>query len=172
MTFDDISYIADFQVPNGYKGLTFTNLYATSPILYYGPSGYNGYKGGTISPLNVAYNGYATPATIFSPVGQEISLASMWVTPAWNYNVTLVIRRFDTSGVKVAPDFTTVLLSPYTPKQISFNSTFVARIVISCSGGTDARLFVFPPGVAASTDYYYSVVVIDNIAFFVRPTVI
>jgi hypothetical protein len=159
MTFDDLS-ASDFGsiVPNGYKGLTFTNLYAINPLLYFSNSGY---KEGTISPPNVAYNGFGGKATIFSPVGQEISLASMWVTSAWTNDLNLLIERFDTSGVKVAPDFTTVLLSPYTPKQITFDSTFVASIDISSSGGTYAGL-----------DDNGLNVAIDNIAFFVRPTVI
>lgn len=94
----------------------------------------------------------------------------MWVTSAWTNNLNLLIERFDTNGVKVAPDFTTVLLSPYTPKQISFNSTFVASIVISTSGGTNAG--VLDIGIANLNPNRLEYVAIDNIAFFVRPTVI
>jgi hypothetical protein len=162
MTFDDIFTGATpdyFKVPNGYRGLNFTNLFGYDPIAYsefYSLPGVPGYEQGTISPSYIAFNGRGKPAAIFSPVGQEISLIAMWVTPAFQNDLNLLIERFDASDAKVAPDFTAILASPLTPMQITFDGTYAAKIVISTSGGTNTGL---------GTN-----VAIDNIFFFVRPT--
>lgn len=85
ITFDDLPGVLN-PVPNGYGNLDWINMYTTN-LTHYGAV--NGYINGTVSPINVAFNGYGDPAEILAAPGQTFTFDSVDLTGAWYTGLTV-----------------------------------------------------------------------------------
>src|ERR1035441_4142655 len=131
ITFDDISASIAGSPPwpalvNGYGGLNWNNFYvldgADSPL--------SGYKAGTVSGKNVAFNYNGTHALISA---SAFNLTSAYFTAAWNDNLSLEVQGF--VGATLTYDHTYVL-SAVSPTLINFNYAGVDEVNFISSGGT------------------------------------
>src|SRR5690242_5882980 len=76
-------------IMNGYAGLQWQNFYVSDTR--YGPYPSDGYKNGTVSPNNVAFNANGTPASLSGPT---FDLNSGYFTGAWNDGLQIRIQGF------------------------------------------------------------------------------
>jgi len=80
LTFDDLPYPGlGAAIPNGYGNLNWSNEFYLDGTLYPG----TGYQYGIVSGTNVAYNGFASTAVMFTNPGVVLSLDSGWFTSAF-----------------------------------------------------------------------------------------
>lgn len=115
-----------FQVPNGYQAMNWTNFYTFDTTS--NPSS-SGYKNGTVSGKYVAYNGFASTATLSSPV--TFSLNSAFFTAAWRDGLTVKVVG------KGEHDYVTeFLVDTQTPTNHIFNWTGLKSVSFSSFGGT------------------------------------
>ena len=86
ITFDDLSDNGNgTQIPNGYQGLNWSNLYVLNTQLFSTPSGY---QNNTVSPPNVAYNAFGAPAVISN---NTFTLNSFYLGAAWNDGLQVTV---------------------------------------------------------------------------------
>src|SRR5438270_158892 len=92
ITFDSIETDTEgVSIENGFAGLNWENFYVLDGVDY-GPSGY---QTGVVSPYNVAYNGYGSPASIVSPDSRTFFvLTSADMTAAWEDNLRVEIKGY------------------------------------------------------------------------------
>ena len=126
-TLDTYGEIDLGTIPNGYNGLNWGSFYVATPVASF-PSGYNA---GLVSPPNVAFNSYGTPATITS--SQPFNLISAYLTAAWMNNLQVEVQG-KLAGALVYDK--TCTLSATTPTLIPFNYIGVDEVDFTSSGGT------------------------------------
>lgn len=127
ITFDDLPGNLD-SIFNGYEGLDWSNFLVTNTTQYDSP---NGYVNGTVSPKNVAFNGYGNPATISS--GSAFTLNNAFFTAAWNNDLNVVAVATD--GVNTfTKEFT---LSTLGSQDIVFNFINITSVTFTSFGGTN-----------------------------------
>lgn len=86
ITFDDLSDNGNgTQIPNGYQGLNWSNLYVLNTQLFSTPSGY---QNNTVSPPNVVFNGFGAPAVISN---NAFTLNSFYLGAAWNDGLQVTV---------------------------------------------------------------------------------
>jgi uncharacterized repeat protein (TIGR03803 family) len=121
-TFDDLPHTDDgLAVPVGYNGLNWDNFYYFDAVNYSGnPSGYGT---GVVSPSNVAFNAYGSPASISSAA--SFSLFSAYLTAAWTSNLQVEVMGY--AGDTLSYD-NTYTLSTNTPTLINFNYLGVNQV--------------------------------------------
>jgi hypothetical protein len=133
LTFDDINagQIAA-QIPNGYGGVNWDNFYTLDAVNFdLNPSGYNN---GLVSNNNVAYNGFANPASI-SAISSPFSLVSGYFTGAWNNGLTIDVVG-QVAGVNTY--FTSFVVDSAKPTLETFNWSNLSSVTFSSSGGASA----------------------------------
>jgi hypothetical protein len=125
LTFDDIGG----DVPNGYGGLNWSNFgsYNTSQATQ------SGYVNGVVSPTNVIYNGYGSPAEVSSST--PFNLNSIYLTAAWNNGLTVDVTAY-LAGQQV--ESTTFTLDTNGPTLETFDWKNIDRVRFVSSGGTHA----------------------------------
>lgn len=131
ITFDDIS-TSNGSVPisNGYHGFDWNNFYVLDASQSGGTTN-TGYQTGTVSAPNVAYNGYADPAS-FSSV-TAFSLNSLEVTKAWNAGIT----HFDGYVGNILTYSMNVTSSTTAPTSVVFNWSGLNKVVMSDGNSTN-----------------------------------
>jgi hypothetical protein len=124
LTFDD----ANGLLGNGYHGLDWNNFY-----VFDGTSNppQSGYHNGVVSVPNVAYNGYAAPATISK--ASSFSLVSGEFAGAWNDG--LQVHVTGTGATNYSMDFT---VNTTGSSHIDFNWTGLTSVTFTSSGGVHA----------------------------------
>jgi hypothetical protein len=126
LTFDDISCNGT-QVPSGYGGLNWNNMYclnaSTEP-----PSGY---QNGMVSSPNVAYNAFGNTAVVSDT---SFTLNSAYFTGAWNDGLNITVTGYDSGHVQI--DTTTFVVNTSGPTFETFNWTGLAELDFSSFGGT------------------------------------
>jgi hypothetical protein len=130
ITFDDLTPSGfGSLIPNGYQGYNWSNWYAlNSSSNFYNPSGY---QNGSVSPENVAFNGFADPASVSS--GSTFTASSVYVTAAWNDGLNVLIEGLN-GGVGM---FSTVVVVDTTgPTFVPLGWSGIDELRISGSGGT------------------------------------
>lgn len=127
LTFDDLAGGAPSDtilqiVPNGYGGLNWYNFAVlnTSSL----PATY-GYRTGTVSPENVAFNPFGDPASISSP--NAFDLNSAYLTAALNLDTPLQIEVQGFVGNTLTYDHT-YTVNRFAPTLINFNYTGVDQV--------------------------------------------
>ena len=154
VTFDDLSVtstgLAFASIPNGYQGLTWSNMSVLNAIRVTDASGTNGYLYGMISPPNVAYNGFGTPAEIDSAT--NFDFFSAYLTGAWNNNLNIEVEGFN--GATLAYS-NTVVASATNATLFTVNYMDIDRIYFNSFGGQDAGF-----GQGAGEEF-----VMDNLTF-------
>ena len=137
-TFDDLSAVPSGNIPNGYQGLAWSNLWVLNAILVANDVGTNGYYYGMVSPSNVAFNAGGDPAEIDSAT--NFNFFSAYLTGAWNSNLNIEVEGFN--GAKEIYD-TIVVASATNPTLFTFNYLDIDRLYFDSYGGQSAG---FPNG--------------------------
>ncbi|BAN34336.1 hypothetical protein SCD_n00488 [Sulfuricella denitrificans skB26] len=134
ITFDnlDTSSGSYAQLQNGYAGFNWDNFWAVDGLNYYDPNDPTaiGYTTGVVSPNNVAFNGFADPASFSSTT--IFSLESAYVTKARDaglthfdgYNGASLLYSMDVYSTTTAPTF------------VTFNWAGLDKVVMSDGDGT------------------------------------
>ncbi len=132
VTFDDLSGSQD-TVSNGYAGLNWENFYDLDTTSFI-PSGY---VNGTVSPKNVAYNGFGDPAVI-STVDDIFDFNSTYLTAAWNDDLTVLVEGY-TGGISGEKKYSqTVVVNSQTPTLFTFDFLGIDYLKFTSSGGNNA----------------------------------
>ena len=132
ITFDDLPAPAagGSVVPNGYSGLNWSNFYYLNGVTY----GASGYQNGVVSPTNVAYNGWGSPASFFASA-TPFFLRSTYMTGAWNNGLTVTV----TGSLNGVQKFSKVVVVNATgPTLVNFNWAGINQVNISTAGGVSA----------------------------------
>lgn len=152
ITFDDLTGTGG-AVANGYDGLNWNNFgYLNVPDFLAENSAYSnsGYANGLISTPNVGYNESGNPASFSADGDGPFTLNSLYLSAAWNDNLSVQITG-SLSGV--TEDSETFTVSPGGPTLETLNWSDIDTVTITTSGGTPA------PGEAGSGEH----AVLDNI---------
>ena len=148
VTFDDLPP-ATGDIPSGYQGLTWSNLWVLNAILVANNAGTNGYYYGMVSPSNVAYNAGGVAAEIDSATNFDFFSACL--TGAWNSNLNIQVEGFN--GAQEIYN-TIVVASATNPTLFTFNYMDIDRLYFDSYGGE--------PAFGGGGD---SIFVIDNFLF-------
>ncbi|BAZ65488.1 MAG: PEP-CTERM sorting domain-containing protein [Pelatocladus maniniholoensis HA4357-MV3] len=132
VTFDDLSGSQN-TIDNGYAGLNWENFYHLDTTSFV-PSGY---VNGTVSPKNVAYNGFGEPAVI-STVDNIFDFNSTYLTSAWNDDLTVLVEGY-TGGISGDKKYSqTVVVNTKTPTLFTFDFLGIDSLKFTSSGGNNA----------------------------------
>ncbi len=107
-----------------------------------------------VSPSNIAYNGYGTPAAISAAV--PFDLLSAYLTAAWNDNLRVELKGYN--GATLSYD-NTYTLSATAPTLFTFDCLGVTSVQFISSGGT------VHPGYNGSGEHF----VMDNVSVLFPP---
>lgn len=134
ITFDDLNCPSETEIPDGYMGFDWENFWCLDAVAYTA----SGYKNGMVSEKNVAFNAFASPASLLISAlnpGQTFSLSSAYITGAWNNGLEVRVEGF-LNGQPVYDQVFTVNYDA--PTLVQFNPAAVDVARFSSSGGTDA----------------------------------
>nr|WP_295659426.1 PEPxxWA-CTERM sorting domain-containing protein [Polymorphobacter sp.] len=145
ITFDDVTNTGH-AVLNGYGGFNWNNFLTLDTTTAYTTDGYGH---GTVSLNNVAFNGFASAATISSAT--PFRLTGGYLTGAWNdgLKVKLVATR---AGHAVYTQ--TFVVNTVSPTLETFNRSIVDKVVFTSGGGTTH------PGPSSGSQF-----ALDNLSF-------
>jgi hypothetical protein len=139
VTFEDLSAAPPGNIPKGYEGLTWSNLWVLNAILWAdGGAGTNGYYYGMVSPSNVAFNAGGQPAEIDSAT--SFNFFSAYLTGAWNSNLNIDVQGFR-NGTLIYDQ--TVVAAATNATLFTFNYMDIDRLYFDSYGGQPAG---FPNG--------------------------
>ncbi len=131
ITFDDLAGLSQ-AVPAGYYGLSWENFYYLDAVNQAPhPSGF---QAGMVSPNNVAYNPYGSPAALSSP--WPFDLISAYLTAAWQDNLRVQVKGY---AEAVLVSDTSYTLSATNPTLINLNCLGVTSVRFIPSGGKPHR---------------------------------
>jgi hypothetical protein len=135
LTFDDLQPPNDqgSPLPTIYHGLKWGNFFFVDSSLREKEEPGTGYKHGTISPNNVALNGFGNPASFTSVGGTAFILDSFYLTGAFNNDLDVTVTA---SRLGVVLDTTTLIVSTTGPTLETLNWTGIDTLQFSSSGGT------------------------------------
>jgi len=135
ITFDDLSVtstgLAIASIPNGYQGLTWSNMDIVNAIREATANGTNGGYYGMVTPPNVAFNAFGNPGEIDSP-GTNFNFLSAYLTGVWNSNLNIEVQGFGSGGLLYD---TTVVASATSPTLFTFNYLDIDRLYFDSYGG-------------------------------------
>lgn len=129
VTFDDLPNTSESQIQNGYGGLNWNNFYYLTGTNSPG----SGYQNGTVSPGNVAYNAWGTPAA-FSSMNGAFTLNSAYLTAAWTEGQQFTVEGL-LNGTQLFSQLVT--LSKNTPTLFNFNWSGIDTVRFSAFNSTD-----------------------------------
>ncbi|EHC12860.1 PEP-CTERM sorting domain-containing protein [Fischerella thermalis CCMEE 5273] len=132
ITFDDLPGSQN-PIANGYAGLNWENFYYLNTTSFT-PSGY---VNGTVSPENVAYNGFEKTVAI-STVDDIFDFNSAYLTAAWNENLTVLVEGFIGGESGQRKYSQTVLLNTQAPTLFRFDFLGIDYLRFTSSGGNNA----------------------------------
>ena len=134
VTFDDLSAAPPGNIPKGYEGLTWSNLWVLNGIIVGTSMGTNGYYYGVVSPSNVAFNAGGGPAEIDSP-GTNFDFLSAYFTGAWNSNLNIEVQGFRDTNLVYDE---TKVVSATSPTLLTFDYLDIDRLYFDSYGGQSA----------------------------------
>ncbi|MBD2212249.1 PEP-CTERM sorting domain-containing protein [Nostoc linckia FACHB-104] len=144
--FDDLPGDIDW-IQNGYKGFNWNNFAYLNSANYDNPSGY---KNGTVSNPNVAFNSSGKPAYVSINSGQ-FDFNSAYLTGAWNNGLNILVEGFFNGNKKYSQTINVLSTSP-----TLFNFNFL---------GIDQLKFTSFDGVNAGYGRYGKHFVLDNFTY-------
>ena len=139
LTFD-MDVISPYQSPEPvmvYSGVHNGFLFGgSSYIIHACGSIYDrsGYCGGTVSPDNALFGGFAGSFSFARPNGGLFSIYGLNVTPAWHDNLNTTITGYR-NGVGIY-SVSKVLASPFSTQYTNLNFIAIDSINIASSGGS------------------------------------
>jgi hypothetical protein len=131
ITFDDLSDNGlGTPIANGYQGLSWANWFVLDTPLFTAQVGPNGAATGTVSPPNIAFNGFGDLAIFNNNV---FTLNSADFTAFWHDNLQVtVIGKLN----GITTDTITFGVSATAPTLETFNWTGINEVDLSTGGGT------------------------------------
>ncbi|WP_066376687.1 hypothetical protein [Anabaena sp. CA = ATCC 33047] len=135
INFDDLTN-SEAHIPNGYNRLKWDNFYMLNTVNYVYASGY---KNGTVSQRNIAYNAWAKPATISGISGNTFNFNSVYLTAAWKNGLNILVEGFTKGNLSYSQ---IVTVDSITPTQFVFNYLNVDRVRFSSFGGVQVPDYV------------------------------
>ncbi|BAZ53330.1 hypothetical protein NIES4103_60040 [Nostoc sp. NIES-4103] len=140
LTFDNLPVLTADEsyynpIPNGYGRFNWDNFYYfNSSAEDYDPSGY---VYGTVSTLNIAFNGYANSATVstVNSKAEQFDFKSAYLTGAWNDGLNILVEGFLDEIVKYS---TTVIVDSTSPTLVHFDFLGINNLRFTSYGGVDA----------------------------------
>jgi fibronectin-binding autotransporter adhesin len=131
ITFDDlVDSGGGTQIQNGYAGFDWDNFFVVSSSDAYSLFGPNGYTNGTVSPPNVALNGFGDPASFAPSGGGTFSLDSAYLTAAFVDGLQVTVDGY-LNGIIV--DSVTFTLNNSGPTLETFDFSNVNSVTFSSS---------------------------------------
>ena len=119
LTFDDI---VGYDIPNGYGGLNWDNMYTVNASSYPG----TGYYNGMVSPDRVAYNGSGYQATV---IGEDpFDFGGVYMTSAWVDGLNVTVTGYLGSSQLYTQ---TVIIDDDAPAWFTFNYSGIDKLVFS-----------------------------------------
>ena len=136
ITFDDLTDNG-FGTPiaNGYQGLNWANFQVQNTTLFTLFFGPNGAINGTVSPPNVAFNGFGDLAVLGVSPPSTFILNSLFLTAYWNDGLNVEIEGFSGGlGGTLLHDVTETI-NITSPTFVSLNWTGIDTVSFFASGG-------------------------------------
>ncbi len=135
VTFDDlVDNGGGTPIPNGYQGLSWSNLDVLNAIISSNLAGYaNGYNYGMVSPSNVVYDPFGNPAEVDSAT--NFNFLSAYLTGAWNSNLNIQVEGFNGTNLLYNQ---TVVASATNATLFTFDYSDINRLYFDSSGGEPA----------------------------------
>jgi hypothetical protein len=137
ITFDDLTQtstgLLSTNIPNGYEGLTWSNMFVVNALRGAAINGTNGYYYGMVSPSNVAFNAGGSPAEIDSAT--NFNFLSAYFTGAWKSNLDVEVQGY--SGTNLVYDETKVA-SATNATLFTFDYLDIDRLYFNSYGGEEA----------------------------------
>jgi len=135
VTFDDLSQTSTglvyATIPNGYQGLTWSNMWVVNAVLLAATSGSNGYYYGMVSASNVAFNAGGNPAEIDSP-GTNFDFLGAYFTGAWNNNLSIEVQGYSDTNLIYDE---TLVASATNPTLLTLDYLDIDRLYFNSYGG-------------------------------------
>ncbi len=132
LTFDDISTSSSgIPILDGYGGLNWANMWVLDSS-----SRVDGYKNGTVSLDNVAFNGFGDMATVTSVSSFDFSGA--YLTGAWTNGLSIDV--FGYSGAILLYS-QTVVVDTLAPTWFGFNYLGIDKLTFNSYGGSGGTQF-------------------------------
>mgnify|MGYP001585661137 FL=1 len=126
--FDDLSHYTSVpSIPSGYGGLDWNNMAAYNTLL---GAQVSGYKNGVVSPKNVAFNKFGTPAVISRLTPFDFTGA--YLPGAWNNGLNVNLKGYN--GVNLVYD-STVVVNSTSPTYFNFNYLGITSLRLDSYGG-------------------------------------
>jgi hypothetical protein len=132
-------------IPDGYGGLSWTNF----RIITSSPFSDWGYRPGTVSPPNVAFNGFGDPASFQAT--SPFDFNSGFITAAFRRDLQVQIDGFARGELKYS---TSLVVGPFTPHFATFGFRDVDQVRFAAFGGTN-------PGISGDGTHF----ALDDLAF-------
>ena len=137
INFDDVAAKKQAAHLNNYAGLHWDNMYVTNGFTQLGYAG-SGFQKGATSGQQVAYGGYANPATVSVKDG-TFTLNSVEMAAGWAKSLAVDVTAFDAHG-KVLHD-QTVTLTDSAPQLETFDWEGISSVKFTpVSGVTDGAM--------------------------------
>jgi hypothetical protein len=121
-------------ITNAYQGLSWSNFDVLNSILLTQYTGdVVGYYYGMVSPSNIVYDPFGSPAYFDSP--SNFNFLSAYLTGAWNSNLNIQVEGFNGTNLMYNQ---TVVASATNATLFTFNYTGVNRVYFDSFGGEPA----------------------------------
>ncbi|BAY29663.1 hypothetical protein NIES2107_15070 [Nostoc carneum NIES-2107] len=130
LDFDDLPGDIDW-IQNGYKGFKWNNFAYLNSVNYDNQSGY---KNGTVSNPNVAFNSSGDPASISINSGQ-FDFNSAYLTGAWNNGLNIQVEGLFQGITKYSR---TINVGSTSPTLFNFNFLGIDNLKFTSYGGINA----------------------------------
>ena len=140
-TFDDLptAGIGGSIIPNGYAGLTWSNMFYVNSFNNNFGSG-SGYSRGVVSSPNVSFMGDDSIGRFVLVSGPKFDFNSAYLTAAWRNGLNIRVRGF-TGGLNGTLRYdTTVIANQSGPTLFNFNYLGIDTLRFDTSGGTPGPL--------------------------------
>jgi hypothetical protein len=136
VTFDDLSDNG-FGTPiaNGYQGLNWINFQVLNTPLFTVFFGPNGAADGTVSPPNIAFNGFGDLAELGVSSPSTFTLNSLFLTAFWRDGLQVEIQGFLGGIGGTLVDDVTERINATSPSFISLGWTGIDTLSFTASGG-------------------------------------
>jgi hypothetical protein len=137
ITFEDLP--GDLSaIPNGYNGFNWTNMYVldgSQPVL-----ANSGYDHGSVSGVNVAYNGFGDPGHAITISGDPFNFIGAYFTGAWNNGLSITVNGYNNGALQNTSTFT---VSTLAPSYQALNYANIDELKFSSTGGVDGGFVGF-----------------------------
>jgi hypothetical protein len=128
LTFDDISAASLGTIANGYGGLNWNDM----GYIHENHHPISGYNNGVVSGEYVAFNNFASVATVSDG---DFNFLSAYLTAAWNTGLNVTVEGFNNNTLLYSQN---VVVNTVGPTLFNFNFAGIDELTFTSFGGVDA----------------------------------